>query len=169
MPGISIKVSLSQRRVIKKRVSVATLGLVASILAGIQLHESFSGTAYMPTPNDVPTIGFGTTEGVKMGDTITRKKAEERLAEELETIYVRGVRKCVKVPVFDYEWAAFVSLTYNIGVGAFCGSTLVKLLNTEDYAGACAQISRWDKQKGKVLRGLTKRRKEERNICEGRA
>jgi lysozyme len=74
----------------------------------------------------------------------------------------------VTVPLFQYEFAAFVSLAYNIGVGAFCGSTLVKKLNAEDYAGACAEISKWNKFKGKPLLGLTRRRAEERAICEGR-
>lgn len=143
------------------------LSLALSTVVGIKAHEALRTEAYLPTPNDVPTIGYGTTEGVKMGDTITPQRATERLVQELDTIYVRGVKRCAKVPMFDYEFGAFVSFTYNVGVSAFCKSTLVKKLNLGDYAGACAQLSRWDKQKGKVLRGLTKRRKEERKICEG--
>jgi lysozyme len=122
----------------------------------------------MPTPNDVPTIGYGTTKGVKMGDTITPDRALKRLADELDTVYVAAVKRCVKVPLFDYEFGAYVSFTYNVGVGAFCGSALVEKLNGGDYAGACAEISRWNKQKGKVLGGLTTRRAEERAVCEGK-
>lgn len=153
----------------KQRLPAALLVLALSTVAGIKAHEAFRKDAYLPTPNDVPTIGYGTTEGVKMGDTITPQRATERLVEELDSIYVRGVKRCVKVPLFDYEFGAYISFTYNVGVSAFCGSTLVKKLNLGDYAGACAELSRWDKQKGKVLRGLTIRRKEERAICEGRA
>ena len=152
----------------KQRLAVTALVLAMSTVAGIKTHEAFRGTAYLPTPDDVPTIGYGTTEGVEMGDTITPQRATERLIEELDSIYVKGVKRCISVPLFDYEFGAYISFTYNVGVSAFCKSTLVKKLNARDYAGACAELSRWDKQKGKVLRGLTKRRKEERDICEGK-
>jgi lysozyme len=142
--------------------------LAMATVAGIQGFEQFRGTAYMPTPNDVPTIGFGTTEGVKMGDTITLERAQERLVTELDTVYVAAVKKHVKVPLYDYEFGALVSFVYNVGVGNFLKSTLLKKLNAGDYAGAAAEISKWDKQKGKVLKGLTKRRAEERAIFEGK-
>lgn len=69
------------------------------------------------------------------------------------------------VPLTQGEFDAYVSLTYNIGAGAFCKSTLVKRLNAGDYAGACAEIKRWDKMGGKVLRGLTARREREYQMC----
>ena len=152
----------------KTRQAAAGLVLLASTVAGIKAHESFSRTAYLPTPDDVPTIGYGTTEGVRMGDTITQERATERLIAELDTVYVKGVKRCVKVPMFDYEFGAYVSFTYNVGVSAFCKSTLVKKLNGGDYSGACAELSRWNRQKGKILAGLTTRREEERAICEGK-
>jgi lysozyme len=151
------------------RKAIAGMVLAASTLVGIAGHEHFVAPAYMPTPNDVPTFGWGTTKGVKMGDTITPDRALKRLEEELDTVYVAGVKRCVKVPLYDYEFGAYISFTYNLGVSAFCNSTMVEKLNKEDYAGACAELSKWNKQKGKVLGGLTKRREEERAICEGRA
>ena len=60
-----------------------------------------------------------------------------------------------------------MSLTYNIGEGAFCKSTLAKKLNAYDYEGACKEILKWDKFKGKPLKGLTNRREREYAKCIG--
>jgi lysozyme len=137
-------------------------------MVGIAIQEGYKSEAYLPTPNDVPTIDFGRTKGVKMGDKSNPVRGLQYLMKELDTVYVAGVKRCVKVPLYDYEFGAYVSFTYNVGVSAFCNSTLVEKLNAEDYAGACAELSKWNKQKGKVLAGLTARREEERAICEGR-
>ena len=80
-----------------------------------------------------------------------------------------ALKQCVRVSLHQYECDAFVSLAYNIGSGAFCGSTLVRKLNAGDYAGACAEIDRWVYAGGKRLPGLVKRRAEERARCEGKA
>lgn len=149
-----------------QRTHVAALSLSAAALVGIALHEGYRDEAYTPVPGDVPTIGFGTTEGVKMGDRITPPRAMVRLlddASEFET----AVRRCTPVPMYQYEFDAYVSLTYNIGAGAFCSSTLARKLKVGDYAGACAEILRWDKFKGQPLPGLTKRRREEHAKCLG--
>ena len=69
--------------------------------------------------------------------------------------------------MYPHEFSAFVSLTYNIGEGAFCRSTLVKKLNAGDYEGACKEILRWDRFQGKPLRGLTLRRQDEYRQCMG--
>jgi lysozyme len=152
----------------RTRQAVGALVLAASTLVGIAKYEGYKSEAYLPTPNDVPTIDFGRTKGVKMGDKSNPVRGLMLLEKELDTVYVAGVKRCVKVPLYDYEFGAYVSFTYNVGVGAFCGSTLVEKLNAGDYAGACAEISRWNKQKGKVLDGLTARREEERAVCEGK-
>ena len=148
------------------RLNIAALSLSAAALVGIAVHEGYRGTAYLPTPQDVPTIGFGTTEGVKMGDKITVERALIRLLADADK-FEAAVKRCAPVPMFSHEFNAYVSLTYNIGEGAFCRSTLARKLNAGDYAGACREILRWDKQKGKVLAGLTKRRQEEYKMCMG--
>lgn len=74
------------------------------------------------------------------------------------------VGKNVRVPLTQNEFDALVSLTFNIGCRAFSGSTLLKLLNSSDYDGAAQQILRWDKQAGKPLAGLTRRRKAEKEM-----
>lgn len=150
-----------------KRVAVAGLVLAASTIVGIATQEGYKEAAYIPVPGDVPTIGFGATQGVKLGDKTTPVRALNRLLDEVDSVYAQGVRRCVTVPLYQHEFSAYVSLTYNIGVANFCSSTLVKKLNQEDYSGACQEIERWNKAGGRVLQGLVNRRKEERAICEG--
>lgn len=152
---------------IRKAVTgIATAGAISLIA----IFEGFSNKAYLPTKDDVPTIGYGQTEyangrKVRMGDFITEKEAKNQLGILVEKKFVNKIAKCVKVPLTENEFTAYVSLAYNIGAGAFCGSTLVKKLNAKDYDGACAQILRWKYQKGKVLKGLVKRRQQEYQLC----
>ena len=148
------------------RTQVAALSLSAAALVGLALHEGYRENAYIPVPGDVPTIGFGTTEDVELGDKTTPERALVRLLKDANKFEL-SVQSCVKVPLHQYEYDAYVSLTYNIGPRAFCGSTLVKRLNQSDYSGACLEILKWDKFKGKPLPGLTKRRQEEYLKCIG--
>lgn len=148
------------------RAQVASLVLSAAALVGIVMHEGYSSRAIIPVPGDVPTIGFGTTEGVKMGDTITPPKALQRALADVGK-FEGALKRCVKVPLFQHEYDSYLSLSYNIGSGAFCGSTLVRKLNAQDYAGACMEILKWDKFKGAALPGLSDRRKQEFKQCKG--
>jgi lysozyme len=151
------------------RTSVAAMVLAASTLVGIAVKEGYKDEAYIPVAGDVPTIDFGRTKGVKMGDKSNPVRGLQLLLEEVDSVYAQGVRSCISVPMYQYEFSASVSLAYNIGVKAFCGSTVAKRFNAGDYAGACAAFDMWNKQGGKILPGLVKRRAEERAICEGRA
>lgn len=148
------------------RTHVAALTLSASALVGIAVHEGFRSTAYTPVPGDVATIGFGATEGVRLGDSISVERALIRLMQDA-TKFEKTVKRCAPVPMYQHEFSAYVSLTYNIGETAFCSSTLAKKLNAGDYKGACDQILRWDKFKGQPLAGLTKRRQQEHQMCLG--
>jgi lysozyme len=148
------------------RVAVGALTLSAAGLVGIAVHEGYRPTAYRPVPGDVPTIGFGTTEGVRMGDSIDPVRALVRKLDDVQR-FEGALRTCVTVPLHQHEYDAFLSLAYNIGSGAFCGSTLVQLLNQGDYRGACDQILRWDRFQGRPLRGLTLRRQAEHQQCLG--
>lgn len=133
-------------------------------IKGINLIHSFEQCrlkAYMPTPNDRPTIGWGTTgPDVKMGITWTQKQADDRFASDLAK-FEQAVEKATNGKVTQNQFDALVSLIYNIGETNFNGSTLLKLHKAGDYAGAKAQFARWNKQAGKVLNGLTRRRAEE--------
>jgi lysozyme len=148
------------------RTTLVSLFFSAAALVGLATHEGYTDKAVIPIPGDVPTIGFGTTDGVKMGDKITPPKALARAYSDVAK-FEGAIKKCVKVPLYQYEYDAYVSLAYNIGSQNFCSSTLVKKLNVEDYAGACKEILRWDRAKGRVVLGLTKRRQEEYKKCLG--
>ncbi len=148
------------------RVSIAALALSASALVGIAVHEGYREAAYRPVPGDVPTIGFGTTAGVQMGDRIEPVQALVRKLADVQQ-FEGALKRCVRVPLHQHEYDAFLSLAYNIGSGAFCSSTLVRKLNAGDYAGACAEILRWDRFQGQPLRGLTLRRQAEHRQCLG--
>ena len=147
-----------------KRNDIAAISLSATALVAIALHEGYKSEAYTPVAGDVATIGFGTTKGVKPGDKITPTQALQRAMSDIQQ-FEGALKKCVKVPLTQGEYDAYISLSYNIGSGNFCSSTLVKKLNQSDYEGACKEILRWDKYKGERLSGLTKRREEEYLKC----
>lgn len=112
------------------------------------------------------TIGFGNTfhpdgRPVKQGDTITQQQAEQYLMIILKTFAI-SVNQALKIHIAQHQYDALVCLTYNIGVGNFEKSTLLKLINKE---APITEIEKWwlvwNKAKGKVLNGLTARRKSE--------
>ena len=150
----------------KNRLIVSALSLSAVGLVSLLGYEGYSSQAYIPVKGDVPTIGFGTTEGVKIGDTITPEKAVERAYRDIYKTET-AIHKCVNVPLTQKEYDAYTSLAYNIGTSAFCKSTLVKRLNARDYDGACSEIKRWVYFKGKVNQGLVNRREKEYRTCKG--
>lgn len=153
------------------RQGVAALVLSASALIGIAVHEGYREEAHIPVPGDVPTIGFGSTTNldgspVRLGQRTTSVEALKRLGKDVEK-FEAAVKTCAPVPMYQYEFDAYVSLTYNIGPNAFCKSTLAKKLVQYDYEGACKEILRWDRFQGKPLKGLTIRRQEEYKTCIG--
>lgn len=124
------------------RIAVGALSLSAAALVAVANFEEFRGEAYVPVPGDVPTIGFGSTEGVQIGDKISVPQALERLRRDVGKAE-SAIGKCVTVPLSQGEFDAFASFAFNVGGAAFCGSTLVKKLNSGDYDGACAELKRW--------------------------
>lgn len=164
----------------RARVVVAALTLSASALVSIALHEGYTDRAVRPLPGDVPTVGFGTTSRpdgspVRMGDTTTPVQALERKLRDVQR-FEGALRQCVRVPLHQHEYDAFLSFAYNVGTGAFCGSTMARRLNAGDYAAACAEFDRWTFFQGRDCRdpanrcaGLVSRRAQERALCEGRA
>lgn len=143
---------------------VAALSLSAAALVALVSFEGYTDKAVIPVPGDVPTIGFGTTDGVKLGDKITPPVALGRALRDVQK-FEGALKQCVTVPLSQNEYDAYISLSYNIGSSAFCKSTLVKKLNAGDYDGACREILRWDRFKGQPLRGLTLRREQEYQQC----
>ena len=135
---------------------------------GKKLIKKFEGCkmrAYLDAV-DVPTIAYGRTKNVKLGDTCTQDQAEEWLEEELVE-YEGYVNEAVKVPLTQNQLDALVSWTYNLGPSNLNKSTLLKVLNNSDYDGVPEQIMRWNKAGGKVLDGLVRRRKAEAEMFKG--
>lgn len=136
----------------------------------IQSYEQCRLTAYLPTPNDVPTIGWGSTgPDIELGMTWTQEQCDARFATDLAR-FATGVENALDgAPTLAREFGAIVSLAYNIGTGAFASSTLCRLHRAGNKAGAAAQFARWNKQAGRVLAGLTRRRAAEAALYLGSA
>lgn len=113
------------------------------------------------------TIGYGDTENVTEGLVITQQEAEDRLERRLDRDFEPGVRAAIAAPMRQEQFDAMVCVAYNIGVGAFANSTLVKLFNAGDIQLAADQFLRWDKAGGKSLKGLRRRRAAERALFLG--
>jgi lysozyme len=149
----------------KQRAAAASLVASASVLVGVAVHEGYSSTAYRDTAG-VATVGFGQADGVKMGDKTDPVRALKTLEDSLDA-HAKGMVECIHVPVSQGEYDAYLDFTYNVGVSAFCHSTLNKKLNSGDYVGACLELVKWDQAGGRVLPGLVKRRQEEYLQCSG--
>lgn len=151
---------------VRQRIVVGFLSLSFAGGVALVVSEGYSDKAIVPVKGDVPTIGFGSTKGVKMGDTTTPPAALARAEREIR-VYEGALKGCVKVPLYQHEYDAGVQLAYNIGGEAFCRSTVVRRWNAGDYAGGCEAFLMWNKFQGRELPGLTARRQRERNLCLG--
>lgn len=113
----------------------------------------------------IPTVCAGETRGVKITDRYTEAECLAMLNDALQD-FADGVRRCVD---FDNMPAsrqiAVVSVSYNIGVGAFCKSTMARKFNAGDIRGACDAFLMWTKAGGVEWRGLVRRRNAERELC----
>jgi lysozyme len=140
----------------------------------IKQFERFRPTAYKPTPDDVWTLGYGHTKGVKEGDTCTMSMALEWLQDDIAEASLNICRGVI-VPLSQPQFDALVSLVFNEGYGVRDGkpgdiadSTLLHKLNARDYVGAAAEFPKWKYQGKKVLGGLVTRRAAERAHFEGK-
>jgi lysozyme len=140
-----------------------TVGAAAIALVGA--WEGLRLTAYRDVIG-VPTVCYGETYGVKMGDKHTKVECNAMLLRSLKK-HEAGMRKCLKNPdaIPGKSYVAFVSLTYNIGVAGFCRSTARKRLDREDVKGACDAATWFKKAGGRTIRGLVNRRAAEHRLC----
>ena len=132
---------------------------------GLALIRQFEGlrlSAYKCSAG-ISTIGWGTTKGVKMGDTITRDEADRLLLEDAQR-FADHVKALVKVPLNQNQTDALVSFVYNVGPAAFGKSTMLKLINQGLLEDAANQFVRWNRAGDQVLAGLTRRRMAERDL-----
>lgn len=141
----------------------AALGLLLGVVTVFEGYEP----KVAPDPIGVPTYCYGETLNLPpLGTVFSKAECRAKLAARLPQ-YEAGMLKCVKHPelIGDSAWVAFISFTYNVGNGAFCGSTLVKRLNAGDLKGACNELPKWVYAGGKKLSGLVTRRSEEQALC----
>ena len=129
--------------------------------AGFQLlkdYEGFRSDAYLDIVG-VPTIGYGFTKGVKLGDHMTVAEADARLADE-----VAKFEAGLGLDGTENQLSAMTSLAYNIGLGNFQGSTVKNRHICGDFQGAADAFRLWDKAGGRIVPGLVRRREAERAL-----
>lgn len=130
--------------------------------------EGLRTEAYLD-PVGIPTVCYGETKNVKLGDRYTKAECDAMLDRRLLEFrkglhrYFTEDTKATRLP--PTRDAAFGSFAYNVGVGGAGGSTAVKRLNAGNIPGACDSLTWWTKAGGKVLFGLVRRRAEERDLC----
>jgi lysozyme len=143
--------------------------------ATMELIESFEGWSpvWYPDPAHgwkVPTLGFGHTDAAgepkyaaTKNKTYTKAEGREILRRDLKK-YADAISSQVKVPLNANQYGALVSWCYNVGPGNTGKSTLIKKLNAGDYKAVPSELAKWNKAGGKVLAGLTRRRKAEGDL-----
>lgn len=141
------------------RKTAAWLSICVGCVAGA---EGLRTVAYRD-PVGIPTICFGETRSVRLGDTATPEQCREMLGARVQE-FGAAVDRCVHTPMSASRKAGLTSFAYNVGQDAFCGSTLVLRINVGD-PHACDELMRWTKAKGISLPGLVKRREQERALC----
>ena len=133
--------------------------------AGIDLikrWEGFRSNAYL-CPGNVWTIGYGHTKNVYQGMCISKEQAQQLLKEDLK-YFEASVSQLVTVKLSQAQFDALVSFTFNVGVGAFKKSTLLRLVNQGSFKSAANEFGRWVNANRKKLPGLVKRREDEKRL-----
>lgn len=140
----------------------ASVGILTASF--IRAWEGESRTAYLDIVG-VPTVCVGHTgPDIQPNRLYTESECEQLLMRDLQ-MHVGVMLRYITVPLSEGETTAYSSLVFNIGVGAFVSSTLLKLLNSGQRLDACKQLLRWVRAGGKVVRGLQNRRRAEYKLC----
>ena len=130
----------------------------------IKRHEALRLNAYLDAVG-VWTIGYGHTRTARNGMTITEKIAEQLLIMDLLVAENEVNKQTEKLYLKQHQFDALVSFTFNVGIGAFRNSTLLKRIKIDvNHPDIPKQLNRWIYGGGKVLSGLVKRRKQEADI-----
>jgi lysozyme len=135
--------------------------------AGLDLIKDFEGLRLVGyrCPAGIPTIGYGHTgPEVRVGQRITQAQADAYLANDLAR-FERGVQQALgETPTTENEFSAMVSLAYNIGLGGFAKSSILRHHKAGHRLRAAASFLLWVKAAGKILPGLVRRRNAERKL-----
>lgn len=124
------------------RMHVAALTLSASAFVGIVVSESYTDQAVIPTKNDRPTVGFGSTfhedgTAVRMGDKTTPVRALVKAAAHLGKEEVKFRASLPSVALHQAEYDLYMDWVYQYGAGAWEKSSMRRRLLAGDYRGAC--------------------------------
>ncbi len=151
-----------------KRTLTATVGATVAALL-ISYVPKFEGTVLRgyKDPIGIVTACTGDTKFAVLGRAYTPDECNQILQSDL-IAHADGVNACITAPLTPYQRAAAISFAFNVGVSKFCGSTMARKFNAQDYAGACAEFSRWTYAGGQQYPGLVSRRATERKMCEGK-
>ena len=147
----------------RKGILAASAIALASTVGLVGKWEGLRTEAYQDVIG-VWTVCYGETKGVKPGDKYTKAQCDAMFAIELQR-YEAQLDRCLTAEVPVGMKISLVSWTYNVGAGNACKSTLVRKANAGDLRGACNELPRWNRAGGRVIRGLTNRRIDERSIC----
>lgn len=139
----------------RTRIAIGALALSALGFVGIVAQEGYTTTAIRPVPNDPPTNGFGSTTGdagepLKLGDKTDPVRAARRAIRDL-SIKEKALKQCLgeDVALHQYEYDAYADLTYNVGPGRVCKSSIIPKLRAGRYADACNTILDFKKVQGR--------------------
>lgn len=144
----------------KPRHAAGAMALAVTLVAGF---EGLRQTAYRDV-GGVPTVCFGETRNVHMGETKTKEECNAMLEGRLQD-FMDAVSVSLTPPVPDPALAAFSSFSYNLGLGAWNKSSVRRLWNAGDRRGACEALLKYNRAAGIVFPGLTRRREAERRLC----
>ncbi len=138
-------------------------------LEGLGLIKKFEGCeleAYKCAAG-VWTIGYGSTKGVKEGDSLTQEDADKLLRHEMDE-YEGYIKDMVKIDLKQNEFDSLVSWVFNLGPANLKTSTMLKVINDNKLEEVPSQMKRWNKANGKVLEGLIRRREAEALLFQGK-
>lgn len=146
---------------------IATAGVAAAMALATPLVVKWEGVVLRgyKDPIGVVTACIGHTKTAQLGKTYTRAECDALFRKDLAE-HARDIAPCIKRELPVEVHAAMLSFAFNVGAERFCSSTAARKLNAGDYAGACAQLSRWTYAGGRQLKGLVSRRADERRLCE---
>lgn len=155
---------MSNTRLIGAAGATTALGLMA--VAVIGNFEGLRLVAYRDVVG-VWTACYGETKGIRPGMKFTREQCDKMFVTDGLARHERGMRACLNDPdaLPEKTYVSFLSLTYNIGVGGFCKSTVARMANAMNLRAACNAILAWNKAGGRVVQGLVKRRDKEWRLC----
>lgn len=145
--------------IVKKTLVAGSLAMAVSVVGYFEGREL---AGYLD-PVGIPTICYGHTATAALGQTKTQEECDELLQHDLGWSLAAVDKHLPSAP--PSTRAALGSFVYNVGVGAFEGSTLLRKAKTGDMVGACNELPRWVYAKGRKLNGLVRRREAERQLC----